>query len=106
MLQVFYLDVAKIDLDVEHMFQVFAGIFCECVYLNIAYVCNDFLMFFQTFSQVFQMLVSNVSSVFFCMLQLLHLYVSKVDRVLHIECTWEAGGSADDVRGSVGDVRR
>jgi hypothetical protein len=62
MLQVFYLDVAKIDLDVEHMFQVFAGIFCECVYLNIAYVCNDFLMFFRCFHKCFR-----------CLFQMFHL---------------------------------
>jgi hypothetical protein len=29
---------------------------------------------------------------FFCMLQLLHLDVSKVDRVLHMRCMWEAAG--------------
>ena len=33
---------------------------------------------FQAFLQVFQMLASNVLSVFFCILQLLNLYVSKV----------------------------
>jgi hypothetical protein len=39
---------------------------------------------FQAFSQVFQMLVSNVASVIiFCVLQLLHVDVSKVNRVLH-----------------------
>jgi hypothetical protein len=43
--------------------------------------------------QVLQTHVSSVSSVVFCMLQLLHLYVSKVDRVLHMGWVWEAGGS-------------
>jgi hypothetical protein len=33
------------------------------------------------------------------MLQLLHLYVSKVYRVLYMECTWEAAGSVGDIRG-------
>jgi hypothetical protein len=46
------------------------------------------------FLQVFQMYVSSVSFVSFCMLQLLHLNVSKVDRVLRMECAWEAGGGA------------
>jgi hypothetical protein len=32
--------------------------------------------------QVFQMHVSNISFVFFCMLQVLHLDISKVDQVL------------------------
>ena len=39
------------------------------------------------------------------MLQLLHLDVSKVDRVLHTRCAWKAVGGADDVRDGVGDVR-
>jgi hypothetical protein len=55
-------------------------------------------------SQVFWALVSNVSSVFFFMLQLLHLYVSKVDRVLHIGCVWEVASSVGDVRGGVGPL--
>jgi hypothetical protein len=50
------------------------------------------------------MLVSSVSSVFFCMLQLLHLGVSKVDQVLHMRCVWEAVDGTDDVQGGVGDV--
>jgi hypothetical protein len=36
--------------------------------------------------QVFQIHVSCVSSVFFYMLQVLHLDVSKVDRMLHVGC--------------------
>ena len=39
------------------------------------------------------------------MLQLLHLDVSKVDQVLCMGCVWEAAGSVDDVRDSVGDVQ-
>ena len=39
------------------------------------------------------------------MLQLLHLDVSKLDRVLHMEYAWEAAGGTDDVQGSVGDVQ-
>jgi hypothetical protein len=35
----------------------------------------------------------------FFMLQLLHLDVSKVDRVLHMGCTWEAVDSVGDVQG-------
>jgi hypothetical protein len=62
---------------------------------------------FQMFLQVFQMHVSSVLSVFFCMSQVLYLDVSKVDQVLHIGCAWEAGGGVSDPRaqsGSVGDV--
>jgi Zn-dependent protease len=46
---------------------------------------------------VFQTLVSSISSVFFCMLQLLHLNVSKVDQVLHMRCAWKTVDGADDV---------
>jgi hypothetical protein len=49
--------------------------------------------------------VSSVPSVFFCMLQLLHLNILKVDLVLHIGCTWEAAGGTDDARGGMSDVR-
>ena len=60
-----------------------------------------FAMVFKCFSIVFV----NVSSVFFCMLQLLHLDISKVDRVLYMECAWEAADGVDDVRGGVGDAQ-
>jgi hypothetical protein len=39
------------------------------------------------------------------MLQLLQLDVSKVNRVLHIRCAWEATGGTDDVWDSMGDIR-
>jgi hypothetical protein len=41
---------------------------------------------------------------YFSMLQLLHLDILKVDRVLHMGCTCEAAGGADDIRGGVGDA--
>jgi hypothetical protein len=56
-------------------------------------------------SQVFQTLVLSVSSFFFYMLQLLHVDVSNVDRVLHMGCAWEAESDVDDVRGGMDDVR-
>jgi hypothetical protein len=43
-----------------------------------------FQVFFQVFLQVFPMYVSSVPSAFRRMLQVLHLNVSKVDRVLHL----------------------
>jgi hypothetical protein len=42
--------------------------------------------------------VSSVSSVFFCMLQVLYLDISKLDRVLHMRCAWEAEGGASSPR--------
>jgi len=66
-------------------------------------------MVFKCFSGVFaNVFVSSVSFVFFCILQLLYLDISKIDQVLHIECMWEAACGAndrDDVRGGVGEVR-
>jgi hypothetical protein len=41
----------------------------------------------------------------FYMLQLLHVDVSNVDRVLHMGCAWEAASDVDDVRGGMDDVR-
>jgi hypothetical protein len=59
---------------------------------------------FQMFLQVFQMHVSSVSSVFFCIfLQVLHLDILKVNRMLHIGYAWEAGGGASGTH--AGDVR-
>jgi hypothetical protein len=43
-----------------------------------------FNCFSGVFLQVFQTYISSVSSVLFCMFQVLHLDVSKVDRVLHM----------------------
>jgi hypothetical protein len=67
MLQVFCLDVAKVDLNVAYtcMLQAYVSNFFSSVsyvclqvfQLYVAYVCNDFQMFFQAFSQVFQTLV-------------------------------------------------
>jgi hypothetical protein len=112
MLQVFYLYVAKVDLDVaytycKHMFKVFSGISYICLqvfYLNVVYTCNGFQMFLRRFRKCFTSLFQSVSSVFFCMLQLLHLDVSKVERVLHMGCMWEAASGADDVRGGAGPL--
>jgi hypothetical protein len=47
---------------------------------------------------MFQTLVLSVSYIFFCMLQLFHLYVSKAERVLHIGCAWEAADGAGNVQ--------
>jgi hypothetical protein len=90
------------------MFHVFSGVSYVCLqvfYLDVAYVYNGFQMLFKRFSQVFHTFVSSVSSVFFYMLQLLHLDISKVNRVLHIECPWKAASSTDDVWGGVDDVQ-
>jgi hypothetical protein len=53
-------------------------------YLDVAYICIGFQVFSGVCFQVFQNHVSSVSSAFRCMLLLLHLDVSKVDRMLHL----------------------
>jgi hypothetical protein len=60
-------------------------------------------MFFSRFRKCFRRLF-QVFHLSFCMLQLLHLDVSKVDRVLHMGCVWEVVGGTDDVRGGAGDA--
>jgi hypothetical protein len=70
MLQMFVTNVSSVFAYVSHI--VF--------YLDVVYVCNDFQCFLVVFYQVFQKYVSSVSSVFFCMLQVLHLDVLKVNR--------------------------
>jgi hypothetical protein len=52
---------------------------------------------------MFQIRVLSVSSAF-CMLQVLYVNVSKVDRVLRMGYAWEAGGDASSPR--AGDIRR
>jgi hypothetical protein len=52
----------------------------QVFYLDVVFVCNDFQVFSGAFFNCFHKHVSSVSSVFFCMLQVLHLDVSKVDR--------------------------
>jgi phosphotransferase system glucose/maltose/N-acetylglucosamine-specific IIC component len=66
---------------------------------------------FAIISKFFSGFFASVSDICFmcfvyllCMLQLLHLNVSKVDWGLPMGCVWEAADGAGDVRGRVGDV--
>jgi hypothetical protein len=77
-------------------FQVFHTYVCEC----FIWMLDMFTMVFKYFSGIF----TSVSFMFFCILQLLYLDISKVDRV-HIECVWEAAVGTNDVGGDVGDVQ-
>ena len=58
-----------------------------------AMVSSVFRRFRKCFRRLFQ-----VFHVFFCLLQLLHLDVSKINQVLHVGCTWEAVDGVGDVR--------
>jgi hypothetical protein len=109
MLQVFHVDVEKVDWDVAYVamvvhicafvlnvqlfFQTYVAVIwtLHMFYTYVAHIlsgcCVCFTWFssgFQMFLQVFQMHVSSVSSTFRSMLQVLHLDISKVDRVLHL----------------------
>jgi hypothetical protein len=84
MLQVFCLDVAEVDLYVAYIciMQAYVSRVFRCfirMFASVSYRCciclQWFLNVFQTFSHVFHTLVSSVSSIFFCMLQVLHLNV-------------------------------
>jgi hypothetical protein len=59
---------------------------------------------FHVFFQVFQTHVLNVSSIFFCMLQLLHLDVLKVYQRWHMGCAWKTADDAGDVQGDAGPL--
>jgi hypothetical protein len=60
-------------------------VYLKVFHLDVAYVCNCFqIMFFRRFRKCF-IRFSSVSSPFFCILQLLHLDILKVDQVLHME---------------------
>jgi hypothetical protein len=123
MLQVFHTDVAKVDRDVAYVVMVvlvccksvspmfhlfFSDIYCKNAYLDVAYIFTHMLKVFyldvvyvcngfQVFISVFVSVSSTCFKCFIClffMLQVLHLNISKVDRVLHMGCAWEAGGGA------------
>jgi hypothetical protein len=85
----------------KRMFQIFRTSIVSvssgcCICFAMVFKC------FETFSQVFLTLVSSVSSIFFCMLQLFQLDIFKVDRVLpgiHVGGGWQrrrrSGGASD-----------
>jgi hypothetical protein len=81
-LSIFQTYVVSVFIWMLHMFTHMLQVF----YLHVTYVCNGFQVFFQ----VFQTHDSSVSSVFRHMLQVLHLDVLKIYRVLHM---WSGGGA-------------
>ena len=106
MLQMFYLDIAKVDLNVAYtcMLQAYVLSVLRCFIRMFASVSYGFQMFFGCFRKCFIRLF-QVFHLSFFMLQQLHLDILKVDRVLYMGCSWEAVGGSDNVRGGVGDVR-
>jgi hypothetical protein len=96
MLQVFYLDVAKVDLDIAYTCMLQAYVF-KCFKVFHMYVCKCFICMLHMFAMVFKCFSGVFASVsdacfkcfiyLFCMLQLLHLNILKIDRVLHMGST-------------------
>jgi hypothetical protein len=77
-------------------------VFHTYVYEYFIWMLHIFVMvsnIFEAFPRVFQTFVSNGSLAFFCMLQLLHLNISTIDRTLHMIYAWKI---ADDVGDGVG----
>jgi hypothetical protein len=134
---VFYMDVAKVDRDVAHVATVihvcckrlfqrfhlfFSNICCKCVYLDVAYVSHIsckciFFSMLHIFCNGFFKCFYNVSyacfKYFIClqtMLQMFHLDVSKVDRVLllgtHLPACCSCRGTDDRVQASRHGKRR
>jgi hypothetical protein len=72
MLQVFHLDVAKIDLDVAYTCKYFM-----CFHMYVAIVSSGFLHMFVMATHVFL-------SFFWCFLQVFETYVASVSPVLDV----------------------
>jgi hypothetical protein len=77
---VFRTYVASVFIWMLHMFYTYVATF----YLDVAYVCNDFKVFSGVFFLVFQKPVLSVSYAFRRLLQLLHLDVPNVARILYL----------------------
>jgi hypothetical protein len=91
--QVFHLNVAKVDLGCCICCKLY--VWCEPMFQEFqTFVSNVLSGCFKTrfwcytccngYTRMFQAYVSSVSSVFIFMLQMFHLDVLKVDRVLHV----------------------
>jgi hypothetical protein len=103
MLQMFHIDVVKVDRNVAYAAMVVHVCF-KCLQTYVArmfiwmlHMCHTYVasvlsgcclqwfqVFFYVFLRVFQTYVLSVSSVFIHMLQLLYREVLKLDRVLHL----------------------
>jgi hypothetical protein len=110
MLQVFQMNVTKVDQNVAYVAMVvyicckgmlplfhlfFPNACCNCVYyLDVACVLYECCIWLQWFSSVFRcFLVFSVSSAFRSMLQRLYLDVSKINWVLHLSSSPFAASS-------------
>jgi hypothetical protein len=71
MLQVFHLDIVKVNLHVAYVSKCFRCLIrmLQAFHLDVAYVCNGYTRVFQVFSNVLQVFQTYVASVFIWMLQ-------------------------------------
>jgi hypothetical protein len=95
MLRVFYLDVAKVDLDVanaccKHIFRCFIRML-QVFHLDVAYVCNSCQVFFTCFCKCFRRLfqVFHMSS-FVCAIVAFEYFKSRSDiaHEISVESGW------------------
>jgi hypothetical protein len=69
----------------KHMFLGVSYVCFQVFHLDVAYIFNSFQIFLGIFASVPDACVKHFIYLF-CMLQLLHLDILKVDRVLHMGC--------------------
>jgi hypothetical protein len=90
MVQMYHLDVAKVDLNVACICKCsrcFHMYICKYFHLDVPMFCNGYTYAFKFFLgvlQVFQTLCCRYFSCFGRILQVFHLDVAKVDRMLHM----------------------
>jgi hypothetical protein len=104
---------------IQNVSSVVSDVSCKCVYLDVVYVSHICYKYFiwtlYMFAMAFKYLAGVFASVsdvcckcFSCfgrMLQVFHLYIVKVDRVLHmLQCVWKNGGDASGTRVRSGDT--
>jgi hypothetical protein len=104
MLQVFYLDVAKVDLDVAYayMLQTYVSSVFRCFIRMFASVLSGCCICVQWFSNFFRCF----RKCFRCLFQVFYLSSLNVSKVeaLHMRCVWEAAGDASNIQSGVEDV--
>jgi hypothetical protein len=68
---------------VPNVSSIFLDVCCKCVYLDVAYFTHMFASVLSECCVCFAMVSSVFQMSFRCMLQVLYLNISKVDRMLH-----------------------
>jgi hypothetical protein len=90
---VFHTHVASVFIWMLHMFHTYVTSVL-CAYC----ICLQWFLFFQVFFASVSVACFKFFICFFCMLQVLHLSVPKIDHMLLVGCTWELGEGAGGPR--------